>query len=438
MESETNEQNLVALVEKLTRENEQLRQGYMSLSQRLIGLRMLQHISQELATELDVDKLLQRILHAAINAVDGVAGAVILVDRSCEELVFAVVEGGGGQALQGRRIGLEQGIAGWVVRNRQSLIVNDVSQDDRHDDEVSVAVDFPVYSMICAPLITKGEVIGAVQVLNKAHGRQFDDDDLDLLTTFAAQSATALENARLYQELKRERDRLISVEADIRRRLARDLHDGPAQLLTALLANIEFIQRLWHREPERVPEELANLVPLAHKVLRQVRTLLFDLRPVILETRGLIPALESYVQRQQETNGLSYHLTIHNFEGRLVPHAERAIFGIIQEAVGNVRKHAQAQNVWISLRRQGGDLVVEVQDDGRGFDVAQTNARYDESGSLGMLNMKERAEVIGGQLSVHSQPGSGTIISLIVPLEPLLQEEEDQSRNSTTSPSCRT
>ena len=412
-------QNLQNLVENLARENEQLRRGYMSLSQRLIGLRMLQHIAQDLATELDVDRLLRRILHSAINAVDGAAGAVLLLDPAQQELIFAVVEGGGGQALCGQRMSMDRGIAGWVVSNRQSLIINDVDQDERHDDEISSAVDFAVHSMICAPLVTKGEVLGAVQVLNKAHGGRFDEDDLDLLTTFAAQSATALENARLYQDLKRERDRLIAVEEDIRRRLARDLHDGPAQLLTAIIISIEFVQRLMAREPDRVAEELDNLVPLAQKALRQVRTLLFDLRPVVLETQGLVPALESYVRRQQETNGLTYHLEIRDFAGRLVPQAERAIFGIVQEAVGNVRKHAQAQNVWISLERRGDDLWVEIRDDGRGFDVGAVSARYDESGSLGMLNMQERADVLGGRLTVHSRPGQGTTISLSAPLAPL-------------------
>ncbi len=423
MRAKMRTQNPEELLEELFRENEQLRRGYMSLSQRLIGLRMLQHIAQDLVTELDVDRLLQRILHSAINAVDGAAGALILLDQEQQELVFAVVEGGGGTALQGRRMGLDQGIAGWAVRNRQSLIINDVGQDERHDDEIATAVDFTVHSMICAPLVTKGEVLGAVQVLNKAHGKKFGDDDLDLLTTFAAQSATALENARLYQDLKRERDRLIAVEGDIRRRLARDLHDGPAQLLTAIIIGIEFIQKLVTRDPERVLEELNNLVPLAQKALRQVRTLLFDLRPVVLETQGLVPALESYIRRQQETNSLAYHLDIYDFAGRLVPHAERAVFGIVQEAVGNVRKHAQAQNVWISLGKRGDDLWVEIRDDGQGFDVKAVGARYDESGSLGMLNMQERADVLGGRLTVRSRPGQGTTITLSAPLAPLLPTE---------------
>ncbi|MFN2226554.1 MAG: GAF domain-containing protein, partial [Anaerolineae bacterium] len=186
-------------------ENAQLRSGYASLAQRLIGLRMLQHIAQDLVSELDVDRLLRRILRSAINAVEGQAGALLLLDDDQESLVFAVVEGGGGRALVGRRMARHQGVAGWVVAHQEPLIVPDVRQDDRFFAEIPDGVNFAVDSLVCAPLAAKGKVIGALQVLNKTQGNHFDDDDLDILTSFAAQSAVAIENARLYQDLKRER-----------------------------------------------------------------------------------------------------------------------------------------------------------------------------------------------------------------------------------------
>jgi len=425
-------------VERLQRENERLRRGYTSLSERLIGLRMLQHVTQDLVSELDVDRLLKRILRSAINAVEGTAGALILLDPSGEELVFSVVEGGGGTALEGRRMGKDQGLAGWVVAHNESLIVSDVREDERFFEQIPAQVDFEVASLICVPLVAKSEIIGVIQVLNKADGADFGDDDLDLLISFAAQSATAIENARLYQDLKWERDRIIAVEEEIRRRLARDLHDGPAQLLVAIVGNIEFIRKLFEYEPEKVVDELGNLVPLAQKALRQLRTLLFDLRPVILETQGLVPALESYVRRREEASeplGLrrersdersspsgrspAYRLRVSGFSGRLETRAERAIFGIVQEAVGNVKKHAQAHNAWIDVAEQDGNLRVEVRDDGRGFDADKLTAEYGQRGSLGMLNMREQAEAIGAKLSVRSHPGQGTTVTLTAPLYPL-------------------
>ena len=410
-----------ATLKALQKENEQLRRGYASVTRRLIALRDLQHIAQDLVSELNVDRLLKRILRSAINAVEGTAGALLLLDPSQDELVFSVVEGGGGEALEGQRMGRDQGLAGWVVMHNEPIVVHDVHQDERFFEQIPKGVNFQVHSLICAPLVAKGTTIGVVQVLNKAHGADFDDDDLDLLMSFAAQSANAIENARLYQDLRRERDRLIAIEEDVRKRLARDLHDGPAQLLASIIISVDFVGKLAGHEPERVPEELESLLPLCQKALRQVRTLLFDLRPVILETQGLVPALESYVQQQQESGRLAYHLQVDVFSGRLIAPAERAVFGIVQEAVGNVRKHAQAQNVWIGVSEQDGNLVVEVQDDGQGFDVNGMEADYDRRGSLGMINMRERAQALGGTLAILSQTGRGTTVSLTAPLQPLRQ-----------------
>ncbi len=419
MTAGTDREQLKSTLQVLQQENQQLRDGYMSLSQQLIGLRMVQHVTQDLVSETDVDRLLKRILHSAINAVDGTAGALLLLDPTDQELIFAVVEGGAGAALEGQRMGRDQGLAGWVVSHNQPVILPDVQDDKRFHGRIPEEVAYEVKTLICAPLVVKGEPIGVVQVLNKAGGDRFDEDDLNLLTSFAAQSAIAIENTRLFLDLKRERDRLIAIEEQVRRRLARDLHDGPAQLLAALIGSLNFVIKLQEQDPERMPEELVGLLPLAQKALRQVRTLLFDLRPVVLETQGLVPALRSYVERQQQMGDLSYHLRVDSFSGRMVAKAERAIFGIVQEAVSNVKRHAQAQNVWIAVVEEECELQVAVRDDGWGFDLEELNTEYDRRGSLGMINMRERAREIGGRLSIQSQPGAGTTIALIVALSPL-------------------
>ncbi len=414
---------LEQVIKELQAEKDQIRSAYMSVSQRLIGLRLVQHIAQELATELDVDRLLSRILCTALDAVDGTAGSLLLLDPSGKELIFAVVEGGRGAELEGQRMSADQGLAGWVVRHNHPVIVDDAQHDTRFFRDITDGTEMEVGSVLCAPLVTRDQVIGALQILNKAQGAHFDDDDLDLLTAFAAQSATAIESARLYQDLRRERDRLIVVDEEARRRLARDLHDGPAQMLASMIMTVEFIQRLLDRFPERVPEELAELRSLGEKALYQVRTLLFELRPVILETRGLAPALEAYVERQRSERNLEYYLDVSGFSGRLIPTAERTIFDIIQEAVGNVKKHAQAHSVWIAMAVADDHLLVSVRDDGRGFDVERMKAEYEKRSSLGMLNMEERAQAVGGRLAVQSQPGAGTTIGLSAPLEPLRAEE---------------
>ena len=255
-------------LEALRQENQNLRDEYVSLAQQLVGLRVVQVLTQDLVSELDVDRLLQRILRSAIEAVHGTAGALLLLDPTGKELIFSVVEGGGGAALEGQRMGRDQGLAGWVVSHNQPLIIADVQEDRRFYERIPAQVAYEVTSMISAPLIVKGEPIGVVQVLNKAEGERFDEDDLSLLTSFAAQSAIAIENTRLYQDLRRERDRLIAVEDQVRKRLARELHDGPTQLLAVLISHINFIGSVQVQEPDKVPDELAALLPVAEKALR--------------------------------------------------------------------------------------------------------------------------------------------------------------------------
>jgi signal transduction histidine kinase len=345
------------------------------------------------------------------------AGSLLLLDQATHELVFQVIEGGGGEALEGTRMPADKGIAGWVVTHREPLIVGDVNRDQRHYRDIAREYDYSPTSLLCVPMMAKGQVIGVLQVLHKDPGKYFSASDQESLTTFAAQSAVAIENARLYQSLREERDRIIAVEEDVRRRLARDLHDGPAQMLAAIIMSANFIKEaIAHDAMQHARGELEQLLPVAEKALRQVRTLLFDLRPVILETQGLIPALESYAHRLREAEGLNVALTTGGQFGRLPHNAEVAVFSIVQEAITNAKKHARASRIDIQVAPHDGNLVVVIRDNGLGFNVEEVAGRYDERGSLGMLNMQERAQIVGGSLSISSQPGQGTIIRMELPL----------------------
>jgi signal transduction histidine kinase len=234
----------------------------------------------------------------------------------------------------------------------------------------------------------------------------------------------AIENARLYQSVREERDRIIAVEEDVRRRLARDLHDGPAQLLAAIIMSANFVKdAIAHDAMDHALNELDEMLPVAQKALRQVRTLLFDLRPVILETQGLVPALESYAQRLRETEDLNVVFRGNGEFDRLSHNAEVAIFLIVQEAITNAKKHAHASRVDIEVTPIEDNLVVAVRDNGVGFDVGEVTEGYEERSSLGMLNMRERAEIVNGTLTLSSLPGQGTTITLELPLATNLARE---------------
>ena len=351
----------------------QQREGLRRQIQRL---HVLQRVSQELASELDIDRLLRNILRSAVMVLEANAGSLILLDEMTDELVFKVVEGGGGEKLRGKRMSRHQGIAGWVLENQEAVIVDDTSRDERFYAAIGASVNYATESMICAPLVNRGQSIGVLQVINKRTGEYFDASDKELLTALAAQSAIAIRNAQLYQDLREERDRLVALEEDVRKDIARDLHDGPTQLVAAIRMNLDFMRMLLQREPEKVNAEVSRMSSLADRAIRQLRTMLFNLRPVILETKGLLPALEAYSSRMSETEDFAVHLVVQGEVPPLSRQADSAIFAVVQEAVNNAKKHAEANNIWITIRRTHNALEVGVRDDGLGFDTNATLSDY--------------------------------------------------------------
>lgn len=404
--------------EELRREIERLREQVAEAQVRISVLEVTQEIARSLSSELNLEPLLQMILASAVRVMDATAGSLLLLDRTTNELVFEVIEGGGGAALEKTRMPADKGIAGWVATHGEPLIVDDVNRDARYYRNIADEHAFTTDSILCVPMITRGQVIGVLQLLNKRGGLRFSLADQELLSALAAQSAIAIENARLYQSLREERDRILAVEEEVRHRLARDLHDGPAQMLAAVIMSANFIETaMKHGAVDQALKELSEMLPIAEKALHQVRTLLFDLRPVILETQGLIPALASYASRLRDQEKLNVTLTVNGEFGRLSHKAELAVFSVVQEAITNARKHAQASRIDIEVTPTGEDqLLVCVRDDGVGFDVSKVLSRYEERGSLGMLNMKERADIVAGEFTISSQPGHGTTVSLRLPL----------------------
>jgi signal transduction histidine kinase len=183
---------------------------------------------------------------------------------------------------------------------------------------------------------------------------------------------------------------------------------------------LEYLERVVDANPQAVQDEIASLRKLVRQATQDARMLLFELRPIILETQGLVPALQSYVDRLEENDRFVPHFECGELLSELSPSVAGTVFSIVQEAITNIEKHAEARNVWIRLRKEQNQLVVVVEDDGKGFDVEFVTAHYDQGESFGLLNMKERAALIDGVLILDSKPHRqepGTKIELRVALE---------------------
>jgi signal transduction histidine kinase len=394
-----------------------------NLEKRVEELAVLNEMSTSLSSTLDLDEVLTLIMER-INAVLKVeAGSLLLVDNETGELVFQIALGEKAEGVKPFRLQMGQGIAGHVARSGEPLMISDAQKDRRHYKAPDVATDFLTRSILCVPMIFKGKIIGVIEIMNKLEG-DFTESDLTLLNSIATYAAIAIENARLHQSVLAERDRVVVAQEEVQKELARDLHDGPTQLVAGMLMKLDFVEKALTRDPSLVEEEIAQLIDLGQRASHQMRTLLFRLRPLILETQGLVPALETFLMRRQEEEaGIALHLEVKTEReddqlARRDLKDEAAIFAIVQEAVRNALKHAQADNIWVRLAEQAGELMVMVQDDGVGFDTAAVESDYERRGSLGMVNIRERAELVGGRLTLRSAPGQGTEVMVHAPWGP--------------------
>jgi two-component system sensor histidine kinase DegS len=195
-----------------------------------------------------------------------------------------------------------------------------------------------------------------------------------------------------------------------RMRIARDMHDGPAQQMANLVLQAEIIERLIARDPDPkvVAGELADFKTGVRGVLDDTRRLIFDLRPMTLDDLGLVPTLRKFVAEFGERNGVSAHLRVVGEEIRVGGGIEQTLFRIIQEALNNARKHAKASNVEVVVTFLPSQITAVVRDDGVGMDVEATEARMDRTRHFGLLTMRERADGDKGKLEIRSQIGKGT------------------------------
>jgi signal transduction histidine kinase len=271
------------------------------------------------------------------------------------------------------------------------------------------------------PLRTTTGVVGLMNLVLPS-GRLFSQRELALLATVGGEVGLAIEKTQLLKELQdKERLRsdlikkLMTAYEDERRRIARELHDDTGQSLTALILNVEMLRMQAEQAQPALVEELERLKALAEATLEEVRKLIYDLRPTVLDDLGLAAALRWYVHHQLEPRGLVVDLKLELGETRLDPLVETAAFRIAQEALWNVVKHARASRVEVALALADGRLRLRVKDNGRGFE-GRRRAIDPLFRGAGLGGMEERATLLGGRLRITSAPEAGTDVVAELPL----------------------
>jgi signal transduction histidine kinase len=269
---------------------------------------------------------------------------------------------------------------------------------------------------LAVPLPSGEQLLGVLTLEEKRSGDLYTQEDVELLTTLAQSAALALENARLHEErialLRQQLIRVTTAQEEERQRIARELHDGVGPALASLNIRLRTARKLLERDRHPVAGEIEELAEQARLSIRDIRRLIYDLRPAALDELGLAPALREYAARYQEEQGLAMTLALPEDNERLPAPLETALFRIVQEALNNVARHARARRVEVTMTRAEGRVTLQVTDDGRGFDPQAPRSEM----HLGLWSMRERVEQLGGKFEVESAPGEGTTVQAIIPL----------------------
>lgn len=411
-----------ALEQRISDREEELERTQARATAQAAKMRERTKAIVEMAATLSRTLNFEKVLNAALDT-----GRMALGEHESSSRVVSVAllfrEDGALHVATARR--LPQSDNGRVVPGRDGILGQALSEcipiigkEPRKDPELQYFTGFQTMrSLLCIPLRAGYDNFGVLLYGSEA-ANAFNEEQMDLLTAIGTQATVALQNAVLYRNLELEKERLIAAEEDARKKLARDLHDGPTQAVSAIAMRMSFIARLLERNPEEVEGELKKVEELARNTTKEIRNMLFTLRPLILESQGLAAAVDQLAQKIYETHGQAV-------AARVDPAAEMAldsqqqsvVFAIIDEAVNNARKHAVAELISVNVTKQEDMVLVSIADNGVGFDTGAVDANYDQRGSLGMVNMRERTELINATLRINSAEGKGTTITVAVPLK---------------------
>jgi two-component system, NarL family, sensor kinase len=330
-------------------------------------------------------------------------------------------------------LGLGEGVSGWVASHAQpAVIVDDKAADPRYRYIPALrGEDFT--SMLSVPIVApSGHMVGVLNVHTRQR-REFTGGDTELLRSVAGLVAGAIENAQLHRRLaereealERFAERTVEWQEDERRRLAGEIHDGISQRIVSLFFHLSAAADAIPGTPQVAAEQVALAQELATAALDETRSAIAGLRPPILDDLGLAASLDSLAHSFPQLD-----VQVSATSRRLAGHVETAVFRTAQEALQNAAKHAGAHSVRVRLFPQRDKMVLEVADDGAGFDPAAAEAGPGTAGGdwhrgggptgFGLAGMRERAELLGGRLDVSSAPGRGTTVRLTVPLSPAAQ-----------------
>jgi two-component system sensor histidine kinase DevS len=384
---------------------ENLLQHDKELTRRNEDLALLNHIGASLTSSLDLDELLNKTLAQLMAHFKVEAGEIFLIDKESQTLRLVLHRGQAAEAFWTRnRFKLGEGVVGVVAKNMQPVITNDLGQDERFLRSAVVEAGFK--QMACIPLSAPGELIGVLSIASLKQNT-ITEHDAQLLLSIGTWAGTAIENARLHSNARR----LAILEE--RERIGMDLHDGIIQSIYGVGLALENVRHLIHEDLDQANENIEKSIEDLNATIRDLRTYILDLKPRQLGSGSLLEGMQRLVSeyRQNVQSEIVFNAPKNDPLDELPKTHAMAIFLICQEALANVAKHANASKVSMTLWSTSDRILLEVCDNGKGFDEGQINKNVGH----GLANMLTRVHNVDGDLDISTVEGEGTTILAWVP-----------------------
>jgi PAS domain S-box-containing protein len=411
------------LEQRVSERTAELRTAVVQLKQSEATIQTLFRISKELNATLEVDTILDELAQEAIRIVNGESGfaGLCTADGMTVHKYFR----------QGTAIPFEytwppgQGIPGWVLQHKVPYGTSDAATDPvmQHD----LVINAGVRSIICTPILdSAGEVLGYFDIRNKRDGEGFAISDQEMLMALAPAASIAIQNALAYQqrlsaeaELQESYERLSALAANLelvreeeRTQIARELHDQLGQALTAMKFDLAWLTDRLVQKDATLAQKAKAVTAQMDTMIKTVRRIATELRPGMLDDLGLAASIEWLAHDFEKRTGIVCEVRVSSPDLPIARAPSLALFRILQEALTNVARHAEAQQIEIQLTATPEGLMLQVHDDGRGIQASEIAGLH----SLGVLGMRERAQRLGGTFDVQGVPDDGTIVTVSIPI----------------------
>jgi two-component system sensor histidine kinase DevS len=381
---------------------ESLNQRDAELTRRTEDLGLLNEVASILTSTLELDEILDRTLEVVMQYMGVEAGEIFLVAEDGQTLNLVLHRGESPEAFWTRsRFHWGEGVIGRVLEEKRMLVSQNLKEDQRFLRDAVWKAGFK--QLACFPLGKREKIVGVMSIASRSE-RPLEERSLQLLEAIGQWAGLAIENARLLQDAQR----LAVLEE--RQRIGMDLHDGVIQSIFAVGLSLENAAQILDEDPEQARQRIQRAIQDLNQTIRDLRSYILDLRPRQLFGEGLMQGLQRLVA-EYRVNTLSEATLQGPAEVDLSPQKSLALFHICQEALANAAKHARASMVSVSVWQTEERVVLEVQDNGRGFDMRRVGRFIGH----GLANMQTRARMVGGEVEITSAPGAGTTVLAWVP-----------------------